>query len=686
MPKGLGRPPGQNFLCRFPTTKLVSLPSRPVMSKRESKSLSSPRLLLLIFILAQAHAEVLDDEDNQLPKFEWPTLPWMRNKTTKGKPAPINKLDLKNDYSQMELSNFGDFDRHPCRRVCQQGQAQKCYYQLVIHNYQRLGPECQRCQYDERACAAEHCIYGDGVATPVMAVNRMVPGPAIELCENDTMVVDVLNYLGEPTSMHWHGVHMKLTPEMDGAPMVTQYPLQPGEVQRYEFVVDRSGSLWYHSHVGWQRGFGVAGALIARQSRQGNQQAQLYDYDLVEHTLLIQDIFYDRNLQDVRNILVNGKGRNHLSQLPDNDNRHRYERLRVTPGYRYRMRVILNGIANCPVEFSIEQHKLLIVSTDGNDIEPVLADGFFLTSAERFDFILEASQVAKNYWIRIRGYEQCEDRNLYQGAVLSYRGSARTELPQGRILDNNRNSRTDDDELVFVNDFRFKSANSSLRQSLDKDNNVGTVALRSLEPVTWSRYTQFLTYYSSFGSRTAPNGENLYQIDDISYNSPGISLLQGRHLYEDDNYFCNKSSLAREGRVCERELCECVHVIRIPAYRPIEMVVANYMSNTHPFHIHGNTFRLVGQDVLGNINDLRNIRELDRRGRLARLKDDYAAVAKDTVQIPGQGYIIVRFVSNNPGFWLYHCHIEQHSVQGMIAVMKVGEDHQMKRIPARVRC
>lgn len=583
------------------------------MFKRKSKSFCRQGLILLLVLgVAQLQAEVLQ-EDSQQAKFEWPSFPWTRNKTNKNTPSSLNDLDLKNDYSQMELANFGDFDRHPCRRVCQQGQSQSCYYQLVVHNYQRLGPECQRCQQDERACASEHCIFGDGVANPVMAVNRMVPGPPIELCENDTVVVDVLNYLGESTSMHWHGVHMIRSPEMDGAPYTTQYPLQPGEVQRYEFQVDRSGLLWYHSHVGWQRGFGVAGAFIVRQTRQENVHSQLYDYDLGEHTLMIQDIFYNYNLQDVRNILVNGKGRNHLSQLPDNDNRHRYERLRVTPGYRYRMRVVLNGIANCPVEFSIEQHKLLIISTDGNDIEPVLADGFFLTSAERFDFILEANQYAKNYWIRVRGYEQCEERNLYQGAVLSYRGSARTELPQGSILEN-PNSRSEEEESVWVNDYRFRSPNStdksSLRQSLDKDNNVGTVALRSVEPVSWSRYTKFLTYYSSFGSRTAPNGEVLFQIDDISYNSPGISLLQGRHLYQDDGYFCNKTSLAREGRNCEREQCECTHVIRLPAYRPVEMVVANLVDNTHPFHIHGYTIRLVGQGVLGNVNDVRNVRSI----------------------------------------------------------------------------
>ncbi|XP_068158066.1 uncharacterized protein Mco3 [Drosophila tropicalis] len=643
----------------------------------------SYHLLIGIAIFYLHTISCKDQQPKGEAKFEWP---WSRlNKTTtKGKPT------YKNDYNQMDISQFSDFERHPCRRVCQQGQSQSCYYQLVIHNYQRLGPECQRCPYDERACASESCIYGDGVATPVMAINRMVPGPSIELCENDTVVVDVLNYLSEPSTMHWHGVHMTRSPEADGAPYVTQYPVQPGEVYRYEFQADRSGSLWYHSHVGWQRGFGVAGALIVRQSRQENQHSQLYDYDLVEHALMVQDIFYDRDLQQPRNILINGKGRNHLSQLSDSDSRHRYERLRVTPGYRYRMRIILNGIFNCPVEFSIEQHKLLIISTDGNDIEPVLADGFFLTSAERFDFILEANQYAKNYWIRVRGYEECENRKLYQGAVLSYRGAARTELPQGDIIETSTSTRDLTDPPLFINDFRFKNANESvfsntLRQ-LDKDNNVGTVALRSLHPVPWSRYTKFQTYYSSFSLRQSPNGEQLFQIDEITYNSPGISLLQGRNLFNDDGYFCNSSSLATQGRNCQRDLCECVHVIRMPAYRPIEMVVANYMDATHPFHIHGYTFRLVGQGVLGNLNDLRNIRELDRRGRLSRLPEDYAAVAKDTVQLPGLGYIIVRFISDNPGFWLYHCHVELHAVQGMVAVLKVGENRQMKRLPARVRC
>lgn len=568
--------------------------------------------LVCLVKLVEGTADLQVDPFSQ-PRIEWPSFFWSHNNnksnTISEAASTTAGVQLKDDYGQVDISNFGGFERHPCRRVCQQGQSQTCYYQLVVHHYRRLGPECQRCQYDERACASEHCIYGDGVPTPVMAVNRMVPGPAMELCENDTVIVDVLNYLNEASTMHWHGIHMSRTPEMDGVAYATQYPTQPGEVFRYEYQADRSGTLWYHSHMGWQRGFGVAGNLIVRQPHQSNPHARLYDYDLVEHALMLQDIFYDYNLQQVRNILINGKGRNHLDQLPDQDSRHRYERLRVTPGYRYRFRVVYNGIFNCPVEFSVEQHKLLIISTDGNDIEPVLADGFFLTSAERFDFVLEANQYAKNYWIRVRGYEQCEQQNLYQGAVLSYRGAARSGLPQGNILLDRAEARQLEDSVVMVNDYRSHRVNASglaLRQ-LNKDKDVGTVSLRSLEPLPWPRYTKFLTHYSTLSMRTSQNGEQLFQIDEITYSSPDISLLQGRHLYRDDGYFCNRSSLAAQGRNCGRELCECTHVIRLPAYRPIEMVVGNLMDATHPIHMHGFTFRLVGQGVLNNQNEVRNV-------------------------------------------------------------------------------
>lgn len=54
---------------------------------------------------------------------------------------------------------------------------------------------------------------------------------------------------------------------------------------------------------------------------------------------------------------------------------------------------------------------------------------------------------------------------------------------------------------------------------------------------------------------------------------------------------------------------------------------------------------------------------------------------KDTVTVPDGGYTVIRFVANNPGFWLFHCHIEFHVEVGMALVFKVGDYNQMPKVP-----
>lgn len=57
------------------------------------------------------------------------------------------------------------------------------------------------------------------------------------------------------------------------------------------------------------------------------------------------------------------------------------------------------------------------------------------------------------------------------------------------------------------------------------------------------------------------------------------------------------------------------------------------------------------------------------------------APIKDTVTVPDGGYTIIRFVANNPGFWLFHCHIEFHVEVGMALIFKVGDYNQMRSLP-----
>jgi iron transport multicopper oxidase len=33
--------------------------------------------------------------------------------------------------------------------------------------------------------------------------------------------------------------------------------------------------------------------------------------------------------------------------------------------------------------------------------------------------------------------------------------------------------------------------------------------------------------------------------------------------------------------------------------------------------------------------------------------------------VPAQGYIVIRFLADNPGVWFFHCHVDWHLLQGL---------------------
>jgi FtsP/CotA-like multicopper oxidase with cupredoxin domain len=97
------------------------------------------------------------------------------------------------------------------------------------------------------------------------------------------------------TTVHWHGMHQKGTPHMDGTPM-TQCPILPGMSFTYSFKAYPAGTHWYHSHVGIQRYDGLAGPLIVKE-RTG--RTGLFDEDdPKQHTIFVQDWLNERTAID----------------------------------------------------------------------------------------------------------------------------------------------------------------------------------------------------------------------------------------------------------------------------------------------------------------------------------------------------------------------------------------------------
>ena len=62
---------------------------------------------------------------------------------------------------------------------------------------------------------------------------------------------------------------------------------------------------------------------------------------------------------------------------------------------------------------------------------------------------------------------------------------------------------------------------------------------------------------------------------------------------------------------------------------------------------------------------------MDRRGEIWRnLKNP---PVKDTVGVPDGGFTVIRFLADNPGYWLVHCHMSWHNHNGKAFVVRVGD-------------
>lgn len=64
------------------------------------------------------------------------------------------------------------------------------------------------------------------------------------------------------------------------------------------------------------------------------------------------------------------------------------------------------------------------------------------------------------------------------------------------------------------------------------------------------------------------------QLNHISLSLPAFPLLSARDRLRPGS-LCNQTSLAAQGRDCDREYCECTHVVRVPLGGVLEIVLVD---------------------------------------------------------------------------------------------------------------
>jgi iron transport multicopper oxidase len=91
----------------------------------------------------------------------------------------------------------------------------------------------------------------------------------------------------------------------------------------------------------------------------------------------------------------------------------------------------------------------------------------------------------------------------------------------------------------------------------------------------------------------------------------------------------------------------------------VEIVINNQDSGKHPFHLHGHTFQCIWRSPAYDDDNMVSFEDETNVTFPAK------PVRRDTLVINPNGNFVIRFRANNPGVWLFHCHIEWHMMQGL---------------------
>ncbi|KAF8956271.1 laccase [Flammula alnicola] len=285
----------------------------------------------------------------------------------------------------------------------------------------------------------------------------------------------------------------------------------------------------------------------------------------------------------------------------------------VEHGKRYRLRLV--SIACDPTyTFSIDNHLLTVIEADSESVNPVVVDTLEIFPGQRYSVVLNANQPINNYWIR--SLPDSGKGNL----TLTYDGGLSSAI------------------------LRYKGApNRDPATNLTQNNFLDEMHLHALvNPAAPGAPAVDGADVNINLALTFDDASQLYAVNGATFEPPSVPvLLQILSGARSPHDFLPKGS-----------------VITLPRNKSVSLSVpGGVFDGPHPFHLHGHSFSVV---------------------RSAGTADTYNyvnPVRRDVVSLGDAGSnVTIRFRTDNPGPWIFHCHIDWHLNRGLAVVF--AEDPQ----------
>jgi FtsP/CotA-like multicopper oxidase with cupredoxin domain len=98
----------------------------------------------------------------------------------------------------------------------------------------------------------------------MLAYNGSIPGPSLFVDQGSTITVDVTNEGDVDATVHWHG--LRLENRYDGVPEETQAPIEVGGRYTCRVHFPDAGFYWYHPHIreDYAQEMGLSGTIVVR--------------------------------------------------------------------------------------------------------------------------------------------------------------------------------------------------------------------------------------------------------------------------------------------------------------------------------------------------------------------------------------------------------------------------------------
>jgi len=457
----------------------------------------------------------------------------------------------------------------------------------------------------------------DGFTRQVIGINGQFPLPTIEGDVGDRIVISVYNALGdESTSIHFHGLDQPGSQFSDGPSGVTQCPIPPGGSLVYDFILDRPGTYWYHSHNKGQYPDGLRGALIVHDPK--DPYKGQYDEELV---LTMSDWYHDKVPKLIASMVSPSNPRG-APPFPNAllVNESTTANFKFIPGKTYKIKMI-NMAAFASVLIQFDSHPMNIIEADGSYTVKKEAYQLRIAPAQRYSVLLKAQTSTRRNYAFLASLDMNRDfTNTAVAPVWPFNVTGNIIYDEAKALAPAYvvpKWKPFDDATLVAQD---GEALLGPREKVDKEITL------------------------DFNFQLDPSGIARTYFNNITYVRQKVPSLFTAISTGTSNtnpliYGAVNPYIVKQGEI-------------------VQITVNNLDGAIHPFHLHGHQFQVVERPSSG-------------KGKYTGKGRNFpnVPVKRDTYSVNANSYAVIRFKANNPGVWLFHCHIEWHVILGLTATI-----------------